>query len=506
MKNLQLNVILCIILLFSNIHAQNEAIIDLDNTHQLIRGFGACNILQWRPDMTRSEIETAFGTGDGQLGFTILRLRIQPDSDQWITNVSTAEKAYNMGVTIIAAPWNPPEEMLDPDSDSRRLSEDWYFDYVDHLNDFIYFMEDYDVPIYAVSVQNEPDYGDWTRWTAGEMLTFMRDCASEIDTRVMAPESFQFRRSYSDPILNDSAACANLDILGGHIYGGGTTPYPLAESKGKEIWMTEHYTDSQNSGNLWPMALDVGTDIHRVMNAGMSAYVWWYIVRYYGPISDGTMDSGNKGEITKRGYIMSQYARFIRPGFYRIECNSQPQSGVSMTAYKNESGSKIVIVAVNVSSLTKNQTLTIQNREVEAFTPYVTSETKNCKLENDIPASTGSFSVTLDGQSVTTFVSSGDVTAVEKVSSAPATFRLYQNYPNPFNPSTQIHFEIPEKSFVSLKVYNILGEEIAELAGKEYLAGMHSEIFDASHLTNGTYLYTLRTNDFISTRKLLVMR
>ncbi|MBI3112711.1 MAG: hypothetical protein HYZ01_14180, partial [Ignavibacteriales bacterium] len=80
----------------------------LDNTKQVIRGFGAANILDWRPDMTDAEIETAFGTGDGQLGFTILRLRVQPDSNQWSLNVRTAKKAYDMGVTIIASPWSPP--------------------------------------------------------------------------------------------------------------------------------------------------------------------------------------------------------------------------------------------------------------------------------------------------------------------------------------------------------------------------------------------------------------
>jgi len=498
-------IVLCTVLLCGTSYTE-EAIIDMDHTHQLIRGFGGNNILQWRPDMTDSEIETAFGTGEGQLGFSILRLRIQPNDNEWSTNIPTAKKALDMGAIIIAAPWNPPDEMLDPDSDQRRIDEDWYSDYAYHLDDFVYFMERKKVPIYAISVQNEPDYGKWTRWTADEMLTFMKDYASDIQTRVMAPESFQFRRAYSDPILNDPEACENLDIVGGHIYGVGIAPYPLAESKGKEVWMTEHYTESDHSGNLWPMALDVATYIHRVMNAGMNAYVWWYIVRYYGPISDGTMDSGKKGEVTKRGYVMSHYSRFIRPGFYRIECDDQPQSKVYVTAYKNSSSSKIVIVVVNTSSLVKDQTFTLKNVAVEMFTPYMTSETKNCHRENDIPVSDGSFSFSFTGKSVTTFVSSGKVSAVEYFTSVPESFKLFQNYPNPFNPVTRISFEIPDQSFVSLKVYNRLGEEVDELVRKDCCAGVHSVKFDASHLATGLYFYTIRSGERVITRKLIVAK
>jgi glucuronoarabinoxylan endo-1,4-beta-xylanase len=500
----KLSFILVLSLIFStNLYAQNAAVINLDSTHQMIRGFGAANILQWRPDMTASEIETAFGTGDGQLGFTILRLRIQPQKNLWSTNVPTAKAAYDMGVTIFASPWNAPDEMVETVGAKKRIRYDMYEEYAAHLDSFNTYMANNDVPVYSISVQNEPDWnGGWTQWTAGEMLTFMKDNTSAIGTKVIAPESFQFRRQMSDPILNDSLACANLDIVGGHIYGGGLAPYPLAESKGKEIWMTEHYTDSENSGNLWPMALDVGTEIHNVMTAGMSAYVWWYIVRYYGPISDGTMDSGNKGDVTKRGYIMSQYSRFIRPGYFRTQCTSSPQINVFTSAYRDSTSSNVVIVAVNTASQTKNQTFVFQNGDVEEVTPFVTSETKNCSKENDIIVSNDSLNVTLDAQSVMTFVS-GDIVMVDDDT---LSFKLYQNYPNPFNKSVQINFEIPKKSFISLKVYNLLGQEVAVLAEKEFFAGVHSVTFDASNLANGIYFYTLRSEGFIDTKKMFIVR
>jgi hypothetical protein len=84
-------------------------------------------------------------------------------------------------------------------------------------------------------------------------------------------------------------------------------------------------------------------------------------------------------------------------------------------------------------------------------------------------------------------------------------FNLSQNYPNPFNSSTNINFEIPVKSFVSLKVCNLLGEEIVEMAGKEYLPGLHSVTFDESRLTRGIYYYTIKAKDFVQTKKMILM-
>jgi len=83
---------------------------------------------------------------------------------------------------------------------------------------------------------------------------------------------------------------------------------------------------------------------------------------------------------------------------------------------------------------------------------------------------------------------------------------LQQNYPNPFNPTTEINFSIAEPSFVSLKVFNLLGKEINELAGKSYTAGRHSVTFDASNLASGIYFYKLNTGHFLQTRKMFLVR
>ena len=83
---------------------------------------------------------------------------------------------------------------------------------------------------------------------------------------------------------------------------------------------------------------------------------------------------------------------------------------------------------------------------------------------------------------------------------------LAQNYPNPFNPSTTISFELPKASFVTLKVYNLLGQEVANLVNKKNAAGRYDIQFDASELSGGVYLYRLQAGEFVETRKLILLR
>jgi hypothetical protein len=81
-------------------------------------------------------------------------------------------------------------------------------------------------------------------------------------------------------------------------------------------------------------------------------------------------------------------------------------------------------------------------------------------------------------------------------------YALGQNYPNPFNKTTSIAFEIPADIYVSLKVYNVYGAEIAELAGKKYIKGKHTLEFDSKSFSNGIYFYTFKSAQFIASRKM----
>ena len=88
----------------------------------------------------------------------------------------------------------------------------------------------------------------------------------------------------------------------------------------------------------------------------------------------------------------------------------------------------------------------------------------------------------------------------------PSTFNLAQNYPNPFNPSTTIKYDLRSAGIVSLKVYNVIGQQVSVLADGFRNAGTYEVHFDASNLPSGVYFYTIKTNEFTDTKKMLLVK
>lgn len=102
--------------------------------------------------------------------------------------------------------------------------------------------------------------------------------------------------------------------------------------------------------------------------------------------------------------------------------------------------------------------------------------------------------------------SANHVLSVDDKSIFPSSLALYQNYPNPFNPTTTISYRIPSASFVSLRVFNVLGEEVALLVHSYQNVGEHEVMFDASPLSGGLYFYRLRSNGNAVFRKCLYLK
>jgi photosystem II stability/assembly factor-like uncharacterized protein len=103
-------------------------------------------------------------------------------------------------------------------------------------------------------------------------------------------------------------------------------------------------------------------------------------------------------------------------------------------------------------------------------------------------------------------ISYGTITEVEDESKIPYEFLLSQNYPNPFNPTTTITYQVSRTGFVSLKVYDLLGREIAILINEEKPAGNYEIEFDGSSLTSGIYFYKLQTRNYTSVKKMILLR
>lgn len=100
---------------------------------------------------------------------------------------------------------------------------------------------------------------------------------------------------------------------------------------------------------------------------------------------------------------------------------------------------------------------------------------------------------------------SGSV-GVEEEDQVPTQFSLSQNYPNPFNPSTTINFSVPSSEFVTLKVFDVLGNEVQTLVNKEKPTGSYQVEFNASHLSSGIYFYTISAGSFVETKKMILLR
>jgi hypothetical protein len=112
---------------------------------------------------------------------------------------------------------------------------------------------------------------------------------------------------------------------------------------------------------------------------------------------------------------------------------------------------------------------------------------------------------------ITTWLETGidpnNPNAVKQVPGAvPSEYKLGQNYPNPFNPTTLINYSIPQKGYVSLKVYNLLGQEVATLFAGVQEAGNYAATFDGAGLASGVYLFRLQAGNVSITKKLVLMK
>lgn len=399
----------CVILV-SQVVAQT-ATVNLSSTKQVIKGFGGINHPIWYSDLNTSERDLCFGNGAGQMGLTVLRIWVSDNQSQWALELPTAKRAVALGATVFATPWNPPSSMTITVNGKKRINPASYAAYAKHLNDFVTYMRTNGVELYAISVQNEPDYAaEWTEWSPQEGVDFIKGHADKINCRLMTPESFQYRKQVYDPILNDADALSKVDIFGTHLYGTQVSafPYPLFKQKGagKELWMTEVYTDSQNDANLWNLALDAGVHIHNAMVEGeFQAYVWWPLRRYYALIHDGASGHNNPtvaaaGTVTKRGHVFAQFSKFVRPGYVRVDATKSPTTDVYVSAYKK--GDDVVTVLVNKSTAAKTITLAIAGTKVKTWERYVTSSSKNVNKETNVVDADGTFQITLDAQSLTT--------------------------------------------------------------------------------------------------------
>ena len=433
---------------WSNINAQ-VATIDVSKVKQVIDGFGACTA--WHAQLTTAEADAAFkNENPQQMGLSILRVRIAPTATEWpgwADEKANAQKAKARGAMILASPWSPPAALKTNNNIiGGELKPESYAAYASHLKSFCTWLGNVDV----VSIQNEPNIEvgyESCNWTPEQLQSFCKNNASAIGKPVMAPEAFNFDRNYSDPILNDSTANAHLQYIGGHLYGTSAYNYTNALTRGKKVWMTEKYFNPDDILTCLSMA----KEINDCMYFNMNAYVWWYL-RQPGC---NLIEAG--GKLKKKGCVLAQYSKFVRPGYYRIEATYQPKYKVYLVAFKGENQN--VLVVINQNKSTVSQTFSFKNDTVYSVRKQVTSESKNISDEGTLTCAGNSFTDTLDAQSITTYVTGKIPTAVHSIK-VPA-IRIF---PNPASQTLQLS---TLEGVTKLQIFNLKGQPLITVNNPE---------------------------------------
>ena len=360
-------------------------------TFQKVTGFGGMLNPSWTGNNLRdAEVQKLYG----DLGFNIIRMMLYPNQSDWGLNTATALKAQSLGAIVFASPWTPPKELksngLQTNKEGAYLLPDKYADYATHLKAFVDFQKNRGLNIYAVSIQNEPDWKvdyDGCSWSAAQMLNFVKNYGDKLGAKVIVGEAVNNNnKSYTNAVLNDAEAVNKFDIAATHLYGSGISDDPLVRQKGKEFWMTEHLFNETNKTPsdpeinwTWKPSLDmVAKEIHDCMAANLNAYVYWYLKSYYGMVADADSKSlVAEGEVTKRGYIMGHFAKYAT-GRNRIQSSIQNVQQLTnellVTTYAGTNEYTAVIINRNSTGLRLELATPSQ---ITTSTAVETSESKN---------------------------------------------------------------------------------------------------------------------------------
>ena len=382
--------------------------ISWSDVHQEIDGFGASDA--WTGlGITNAQADLFWSTTNG-VGLSLLRVQVQPNGTY--PDVATMQKAQTRGVRIWAAPWTPPAAMKTNSSLSNggNLLASEYGAYANYLAGYVSTLKNsYGINLYALSIQNEPNWTAswdsciWSGQNFHDFITHLHPAlvAKGLNTKVIFAESAQWSFDLTTATLNDPSTAAAVSILAAHNYdGGGAKAFPLGQNMGKHLWETEvstfeSFDPSISNGLKWAQKISDWMTI-----ADANAWHYWWLISGSSD-NEGLLGSG--GQVTKRLYVMGNFSKFVRPGYYRIGATASPVSGVSISAYKDPATGKFAIVAINHNSSAVGLDFSFNGFSASSVDPWVTSSTLNLVKQASIPAGS-QFKATLAAQSVTTFV------------------------------------------------------------------------------------------------------
>jgi len=205
------------------------------------------------------------------------------------------------------------------------------------------------------------------------------------------------------------------------------------------------------------------------------------------------------GDLNGNGHPVSQRYANLK-GFYKYALMGSDELLISVGMSTGDSvvnGYGAIVIGTATNSWTEfNIPITYINNDVPSETYITIYIADTSGTTNGTPGSNANIDL----------LSFSGIAGVEQLSQLPEGFSLNQNYPNPFNPSTKIEYSIPEQSFVQLKVYDILGNEVATLINEEQSAGTYRADFTGSDLASGLYIAQLKAGNYLKTIKMTLIK
>lgn len=403
--------------------------VNKDQKYQKITGFGGfVNSPQFGYNhMTEAEIRKMWGAGS-EAGYNIMRIYIPTGKDNWGQVLTTAQLAQSLNIKIFASPWSMPAEWKTYNTIASRyqdangvwqpvyLKQENYADYANYLNDFVTYLRQNGVTLEAISLQNEPDYQvDYAGciWTPAQMASFIKSYGDLIDCKIIAPESVGITDNYASAFVNPEVL-PHFDIFGGHQYGAIQSGLLNVQAQGKEVWMTEFLINWNSDGGSrdfnWSIdGFSFANAVNQALLSNVNAWIHYATKRYYGPLGDGMFGS-TAGVMTKRGSILSHYAKYVT-GYTRIQNSwNDNTSELRGSSYLSETGDKIVVQIINPSSNTYNLSVDLPFLSNEGKSISTTQTESMVESNVDFPQQTNRPKVTIKASSVTTlvFTKSGD--------------------------------------------------------------------------------------------------
>ena len=376
----------------SNIYAQTKSatlVVTVGTKYQFIEGFGGTGMNgQWADIYTQTKVNKLWGSGDGQVGLNIMRVRINPNENNWgeYGNPIRWARSVNPELQVFATPWTPPKKYKTQNtnkyqnsfgtwvyplvphswggegSNGAAINPAYYDEYADFLERYRKTMETKGAKIDMISIQNESDYTPTNDedqasyesciYSPQEMASMCKAARAKVDTscKIMGPECFGWgQHTYNNALVKIKDARDNIDVWGNHLYGTNDWSFVqnVTKTTGKQMWMTEFLIDYENGYNgefsaEYPMV----KSIEQAMSAGYNAYVYYNMLGDFFAVNHGGSDT----ELWKRAYVFSHYAKYAT-GNTRVKATLSDSSGkiVGGSSYINQNADTVTVFLLNTS-------------------------------------------------------------------------------------------------------------------------------------------------------------